>query len=209
MVGHASEVDRGDPALLRNVWRGKVMSALPTIVVEDSPERVVLYLQAGTPIQWIDGVPMPVWVERGCGTIAKEWDDTDRLFIWPRGRAHAVSFLREAATGNEICFYVDALEPWRETSLGWDTCDQELDVVTWPDLSAWFWKDEAELAERVTLGLLSEEDARAARAELERVIADIEARRGVFAETEHWRAWKPDPSWPIPLLPDDWHVLGT
>jgi hypothetical protein len=61
----------------------------------------------------------------------------------------------------------------------------------------------------VTLGLLSEEEARAARAELEVVIADIEARRGVFAETDHWREWKPDPSWPIPALPDGWDVLAT
>jgi predicted RNA-binding protein associated with RNAse of E/G family len=203
-------VRAGDPALLRNVWRGHVMSALPTTVVEDSPERVVLYLQQGTPIRWIDGVPMPVWVERGHRTIARAWDDTHRIFIWPRGRAHAVSFLREAATGNEACFYVDALEPWRQTALGWDTCDQELDVVAWPDLSEWFWKDEAEFDERVQLGLLSEQDATVARAELESAIADIEARRGVFAEAEHWRTWRPDPSWPIPPLPDGWDVvLGT
>jgi hypothetical protein len=197
---------RGEHVLLRNVWRGHVMSAMPMTVVEETAERVVLYLQEGTPIQWIDGVPMPAWVERGCGTIAKAWDDTHRLFIWPRGRAHAVSFLREAATGNEACFYVDALEPWRETPLGWDTCDQELDVVTWPDLSEWFWKDVAEFEERVELGLLSADDAAVARAELEAVIADIEARRGVFAEAESWRAWRPDPTWPIPRLPDDWNA---
>jgi hypothetical protein len=195
---------RGEHVLLRNVWRGHVMSAMPMTVVDESDERVVLYLQQGTPIQWIDGVPMPVWVERGCGTIAKEWDDTNRLFIWPRGRAHAVSFLREAATGNEACFYVDALEPWRETPLGWDTCDQELDVVAWPDLSAWFWKDVEQFEERIELGLLSAEDAAVARAELEAVIADIESRRGVFADAESWRAWQPDPSWPIPALPDAW-----
>jgi hypothetical protein len=183
------------------------MAALPTTVVEETADHVVLWLPAGTPTVGLAVVPMPRWVDAGFPMEHGEWRDNDRLFIWPRGQAHAVSFLRERATGNEACFYVDALEPWRETALGWDTCDQELDLVTWPDLSEWFWKDEAEFQERIDLGLLTVEDAEVARTELTTVAADIEARRGVFAGADAWRAWRPDPTWAIPTLPAAWDVL--
>jgi predicted RNA-binding protein associated with RNAse of E/G family len=208
MVGHASQMLRpGDPALLRHVFRGHVMAAAPVIVVEDSPARVVTWMQAGTPIRWIARAPMPAWIEGGHGTVAKEWDDNDVIGIHPTGRAHAVQLLREAATGNEACWYVNLQEPLRRTPLGWDTCDQELDVVAWPDLSEWFWKDEEQFEERIRLGLLGAEEGAAVRKEALDVIADLETRRGTFAEADAWRAWKPPPSWPIPQLPDGWDVL--
>jgi len=209
MAWHRSDVGRaaGEVALLRSVYRGHIASATPVTVVEDSDERVVVFLRCGTPIAWIGVTPLPPWVEAGYPLLMKEWDDTDRLFIWPRGRAHAVSFLWEAATGNEACFYVDALEPWRETPLGWDTCDQELDLVIWPDLSEWFWKDVEQFEDRIRLGFHTASEGVAIRAELESVARDIEARRGLWAESEAWRAWRPDPSWPTPSLPDGWDVL--
>lgn len=197
----------GEPALLRNVFRGRVAAALPCVVVEDVDERVVLWLRVGTPIAWIGATPLPAWIDAGHPVVLKVWDDNDRLFIWPRGRSHHVSFLREAATGNDVCFYVDAAEAWVSTSLGWDTCDQELDVVAWPDLSAWWWKDETEYAERIDRGLLASARAAELRTELEEVIADLEARRGIWAEASSWRAWRPDPAWPVPCLPHGWDVL--
>lgn len=194
-------------ALLRNVFRGEhIASALPVTVVSEDDERVVLHLRVGTPIRWLDPYGgLPVWVDGGHRTIAKEWEWTNRLIISPKGRAHAVFFSWEASTGNEIGWYVNLQEPLRPTRLGWDTMDEELDVEAWPDLSAWWWKDEDRFAERVELGLLSRERAREVRREGERVIADLEARRRPFDEP--WRDWRPDASWPVPTLPDDWHVL--
>jgi hypothetical protein len=185
------------------VWQGHIASACPVLVLEDSDERVVLYLQQGTPIEWIDPYGgMPAWVDGGCRTIRKEWDLSNRIFVTPKGRSHSVDFMWEAATGNPMSWYVNLQEPLRETPLGWDTYDQELDVWAWPDLSAWGWKDEDAFAERIELGYITPEEGDAIRREAESVIADIEARRGVFSEP--WPAWRPDPSWPIPPLPDDW-----
>jgi hypothetical protein len=194
-------------ALLRNVFRGEhIASAQPCTVVEETDERVVLWLRCGTPIRWLDPYGgLPVWVDGGCRTIAKEWELTDRLMIVPFGQAHAVYFSWEATTGNEIGWYVNLQEPLRPTPLGWDTMDHELDVEAWPDLSAWWWKDEDRFAERIELGYLSAEQGEAVRREGERVIADLEARRRPFDEP--WRAWRPDPAWPLPTLPADWAVL--
>jgi predicted RNA-binding protein associated with RNAse of E/G family len=82
--------------------------------------------------------------------------------------------------------------------------DQELDITISPSLT-WRWKDEDKFEERVEHGLLSRAEAEAVRREGEAVIADLEARRRPFDEP--WPVWRPDPSWPIPSLPDDWHVL--
>ena len=189
---------------MRSVFDGHISAALPVTVVEDSPERVVTWLRAGTPIRWLGVTPLPAWVDAGCPLLAKAWDDTNRLSIWPVGAHHSISFFWEAATGNEMSWYVDLLDPFVRTPLGWDTCDQELDIVAWPDLSAWWWKDEDRFAERIERGLLSREQADAVRREGERVIADLEARRRPFDEP--WRAWRPDPEWPVPYLPEGWDV---
>jgi predicted RNA-binding protein associated with RNAse of E/G family len=193
-------------ALLRHVFRGHISMALPVTVVEETDQRVVLFLRAGTPVRMLDPYGgLPIWIEGGYRTIARPWLHNHFLMIVPKGRAHAVYMRWEASTGNEIGWYVNLQEPLRPTRLGWDTCDQELDVEAWPDLSAWWWKDEDRFAERVELGLLSEDEARAVWAEGEAVIADLEARRRPFDEP--WRDWRPDPTWPLPTLPDDWHVL--
>jgi hypothetical protein len=191
--------------LVRNVADGHISAALPMVVVEDGDDRVVLWLRAGTPIRWLGVVPLPAWVDAGRPLLAKEWDDNDRLSIWLRGASHTVSLFWRARDGVFRGWYVDAVEPMIETALGWDACDQELDVVVSPDLSSWWWKDEAELDERVDRGFISRARAEELRAELVEVIADIEAGRGVFAEP--WPSWRPDPSWAIPSLPERWDAL--
>ena len=195
----------GEPALVRDVHDGHISAALPVIVVEDSPTRVVTWLRAGTPIMWLATMPLPAWADAGHPLVAKEWEVHDRLSIWLRGRSHTVSYFWQASDGAERGWYVDAVEPMVRSPLGWDACDQELDVVVLPDLSRWWWKDEAEFDERVARGFLSAPRAAELRAELVSVITDVEAHRGVFAEP--WRSWRPDPSWPIPSLPDGWDVL--
>jgi hypothetical protein len=61
-------------------------------------------------------------------------------------------------------------------------------------------KDEDELAEQVELGCFTAEEAAAARAEGERVLAEWPFPTG-------WEDWRPDPSWPVPELPVVWDVV--
>lgn len=196
----------GDQVLLRHVFRGHIASALPMTVVEETDERVVLYLRQGSPIRWLDPYAgLPAWVEGGHRTIAREWEDKNVVQIVSRGRAHATYAWWWAATEEHLGWYVNLQEPLRRTRLGWDTMDQELDIEVSPDLR-WRWKDEDKFEERVTLGYLTRAEADAVRREGEAVIADIEAGRPPFDEP--WPDWKPDQSWPIPSLPDDWAVLA-
>jgi len=61
------------------------------------------------------------------------------------------------------------------------------------------------LAERVRQGVYPEDFAAVVRAEGERVIANIEARRSPFSDG--WEAWTPDPAWTVPELPEQWDRL--
>jgi hypothetical protein len=80
-----------------------------------------------------------------------------------------------------------------------DTTDLALDVTVDPD-GTWAWKDEDELAEAISLGVLDEAAAAELRAEGERVIAAKPWPTG-------WEDWRPPPDWgPLPL-PVDWHVV--
>jgi hypothetical protein len=77
-----------------------------------------------------------------------------------------------------------------------DYVDDKLDLVVLPDRSV-RWKDEDELEQAAALGLLDGDEV---RAEAERVLAAPPWPTG-------WEAWRPDPSWPAPALPDGWDVV--
>jgi hypothetical protein len=70
-----------------------------------------------------------------------------------------------------------------------------------PDLSGYTWKDEDEYAQGRRLGLVN--DALHARIDEARqqVVALIETGSDPFAQD--WSTWRHDPTWPIPVLPDD------
>ena len=53
--------------------------------------------------------------------------------------------------------------------------DHVLDVMVSPDQSGWQWKDEEQLARLRSIGLYTDEEARAIRAEATRVVRLIQA----------------------------------
>ena len=93
-------------------------------------------------------------------------------------------------------------EPLRRTAIGFDTLDHELDVIVELD-GSWRWKDEDDLAEVDPPGRDPDaEDEPRLRADGERAVRRILDREPPF--DRDWTAWRPDPSWPIPVLPDGW-----
>jgi predicted RNA-binding protein associated with RNAse of E/G family len=89
----------------------------------------------------------------------------------------------------------------KRTAIGFDTADYLLDMVIDPDL-AWEWKDEDEFAEAREAGILEPDVLDAVRAEGERTIADLRARRWPF--DTGLESWRPDPGWGVPVLPGGW-----
>ncbi len=203
--------DKGSQIVYREIWRGNVWTARPVTVVRDTPELIALYLCAGT--RWKVCTPPDASTDllhcklpTGTWQLADAtWQWGDTLYLLPPGGAHAVHVMWGREDRSFVGWYVNLQEPVRRTALGFDFMDQDLDIVVKPDLSGWFWKDEATFAEAQKIGLLSGEQAREIRAEGERVIARICV--GVSPFGDGWEHWLPPPGWSVPELLEGWDRL--
>lgn len=197
----------GETVALRYLTRdGRPGMSWPALVVQDDPDALlVLFIpQGATYKQWRvtrsdDGsAPSRTLVD---GTWRR---DTLRL-LYP-GRHHSIWLSWDGPADSEgprsfHGYYVNLEELFRRTRIGVDTNDHALDVVVTPDL-AWTWKDVDELERRAREGIYYPDFAARVRAEAERAIEDLEARRPPFSG--EWVEWTPDPAWTLALLPPDW-----
>lgn len=132
------------------------------------------------------------------------WERARWLQLLEPGAAHAIHLWWLAPDWRFAGWYVNLQEPFRRTEFGLDYMDHMLDIVIDPDLS-WRWKDEDEIAEAVSIGLVTQDWADAVRREGEHVIERLEAQQPPFCDG--WESWEPDPSWPTPELPNGWNNL--
>ncbi|MPZ98881.1 MAG: DUF402 domain-containing protein [Dehalococcoidia bacterium] len=191
----------GDTVVLRYITRdGKPGMCWPYTVVEDRDDLVALYIPRGAVYKR--------WGQDAAGIRAlvdTPWrSDTLRL-MFP-GVGHSVWLFWDVNEAGRrfSTYYVNMEEPFRRTSMGFDTNDHMLDIVVTPDLR-WQWKDEDVMADRVRQGVYPRDFADAVRAEGERVVEAIEARRSPFSDG--WERWAPDPAWTAPRLIEGWDAL--
>jgi len=199
----------GDSIVLRGVWHGKLWWACPALVVQDAPNSIALYWQAGalskSPRRRL--TPRDLLSTEKLELVDRPWVNTDVLMLVTPGAAHAVYAMWETGRTTLRCWYIDLQEPLRRTLIGFDTMDHLLDIVVSPDLSEWQWKDEDEFNEAIAIGVFSAEEARAIRAEGERVIQLI--RTGVPPFCSGWERWSPPIDWKLPNLSAGWDDLTT
>lgn len=197
----------GDQIVLREVYRGRIWTARPVTVASVTNELVAVYVAPGTvfkvPASTHRGEMLErlASAERGWSLEDHVWTRARMLYLLIPGAAHAIHLWWLPPHWRFGGWYINIQEPMRRTPLGYDFMDHVLDVVIDPDLS-WRWKDEDELAQAIQLGLLSDREADAIRREGHRVIARLEGRMPPF--DDGWERWRPDPAWPIPLLPPGW-----
>jgi hypothetical protein len=191
----------GEAVALREVWRGRVWSARPVTIVQDSDEEVRLFIPAGA--RWFAPfesgrrlkIPQPRFelleqrYEKG-HVLSFAWQDTFAAVLLLFGSDWSASH-----------WYVNLEDPLRRSEVGFDTLDHKLDLILELD-GSWRWKDEEEFAEAIRRGQIPEEDAPVLRAD-----AELAARRIVEGDPpfdRDWTSWRPDASWPVPVLPDGW-----
>jgi hypothetical protein len=181
----------GEPVLVRRLLGKRIWYAASLIAVHDDPKALVLWQ------------PREAAHARPIGDLFGDWEldegphGSEMLRLMPHGRAHAVlHFFRP--DGSFEGWYVN-LERSRRTSLGLDVDDHFLDVWIEADGTV-EWLDEDELAEAIERGLISPEDAAAARTEGERVLHEWPFPTG-------WEDWRPPPAWTPPPLPKGWDVV--
>jgi Protein of unknown function (DUF402) len=194
--------------LLRRYRRGGSTSWLQACrVVAADTEGVFCWVPVGAGFafrQRPDGSPVraaPIADFASAQLRTGGWQGRSALILMPAGRAHSVWWF--FAGGDFSGWYVN-LEArsrfWHHD--GWygvDVIDHELDAVVAPDRS-WQWKDEDDLAAVTGLdGYWDAEGSAEIRAEGLRVLAEVEAGR--FPFDGRWCDFRPDPSWPVPRLP--------
>jgi len=200
----------GDVIVHHEVWGGRVWAARPLSVVEDTGDRLLLWIPRGTMRKvpaTPPGRPDPATRrERVIENLARgdwvhvdhEWDMDHLWLLRPRDwHALWVSWVG----GRHIGWYGNLQRPFRRTAAGIEAMDLMLDVVVEPDLT-WRWKDEDEFADLVGRGLVDGATADRVRRAGEEIIDRAERRAGPFAEA--WPDWRPDPALPRPVLPDGW-----
>jgi hypothetical protein len=190
--------------VFRSVFRGRITFAAGAWVLEETPRHVVLAIVPGAESAQMQG-PREATVSRlASGTEDLQvmpWHSQRHVWLMPFGAAHAIGHFWNDATGRFLCHYVNLQAPLRRSPIGFDSCDQVLDVVVDPD-GRWHWKDEDEFEEALEAGLFHPAEAAAIRAEGERVIAQLPHLLPTGLEP-----WQPDPSWPLPKLPPNWRDL--
>ncbi len=189
----------GDVIPIRHVQDGEVRFAEAAIVVEDAPERLVMFTPVGGGMQWDNMINWATGAFSGPKPVRRH--TTNALKIHEPGAQHTTSLFFSEGMERFICWYIDLEEPTRRAGGGLVTFDRSLDIVVDPD-RRWRWKDEDHFAHIQRFGWITPERAEELRAEGERVVRRIEAKEPPFGDS--WLDWRPDPSWAPPELPADW-----
>ncbi len=181
----------------------------PMTVVQDDEVGLVAWLAPGTTIllpvlpdgRELRSVP-PVEAFRAERALRRtQWKGTGILKVAPTGVPWSVWCFWD----DDWSFrgwYVNLEDVHARDAVGIFSQDHVLDLWVEPD-GRIRWKDEDELEAAVIAGRYSAGDADFYRADA-RDVEKIVARAG-SPFGDGWDRWRPDPSWPVPGLPDDAH----
>jgi len=189
----------GEPIVRRDVWRGRPVVGWGGIVVSDAPDLLVLYMPEGAPLGF---PPEDFFGGRHPWSGKERWEGHGVLQLQRPGEMHAVWVFWGGAERELGAWYVNIQEPFRRSSIGFDTQDLELDIVVDPLDGSWAWKDDERMEQWVERGRWTPAEVEAIRAEGGRVAAELDAGRRWWSDS--WGEWEPDPAWPTPCLPDGW-----
>jgi hypothetical protein len=205
----------GGTVVRRDVYGGRVFSALPCRVLDDDGSVLEVAYWPGirclTPDSRTRSVRTGDREERARGLEEAAASGSWRLDLWTwqdtavrarfeAGESYSVHRFQGGGSGEPLYFYVNFELPITRTPTGIDTCDLLIDLVVRPDLSSWEWKDADEYAQARRLGLITDARHQLIEQARERAVGQVQERTGPFAEG--WTRWAPDPAWPLPELPD-------
>ena len=167
-------------ALVRWFVGDRLGVVLPMYLLRDD-EVIELFIPAGTAIKGLlaaDGSPIPrntPYTERHAMPQVlgdRQWHTNDMMLIARPGEPYSVWLLWDAITGEFRHWYINLQDPMTRTPQGWDTSDHVLDIVIRPDHS-WTWKDARELADSVTVGRYTLDEAARIRETGERLLREL------------------------------------
>lgn len=190
----------GEAVVLRYITRmgSGVGMTWPFRVVRDDDDLLALYVPAGsTFMRW----NTPAGGVREL--VEGEWRrDTLRL-MYP-GKQYSIWLFWEGEGRPFTTYYVNFEEPFRRTSIGFDTNDHTLDIMVAPDLS-WKWKDREDFDTLVANGNFSVEFGDSVNEASREVLRLIESNGSPFCDG--WPDWRPPQEWATPAIHADWRTV--
>ena len=191
------------------IWDGKIWTARPMIVVQDTPELLALHIPPQT--KWKQcrslGGKRVTALERKTNKWLLSnatWDENvGYLKLAIPGESYSVLLFWINSYENLRSWYINLENPVYRTPNGFEYMDQILDIIVEPNLKDWNWKDEDELQEAVELDMISPKQSKTLYAKGEEVRDLIMSGKSIF---NGWEKWCPDPNWKIPVLPEGWDL---
>ncbi len=198
----------------RILWRyrangtGSPHICRPVTVVRDTPELLAAWVAPGTVCvkpEIADGTPvhhepLATRYTKPRRTVLSRWFGTGVLKLARPGEPWSVWLFWERDWQFKN-WYVNLEEPRRRWAGGIDSEDHFLDIAVYADRS-WEWRDEDEFAAAQRAGLVDDALAARVRAAGRAVVEQIASWGSPFRDG--WESWRPDPRWPVPVLPQDW-----
>ncbi|WP_190012967.1 cytidylyl-2-hydroxypropylphosphonate hydrolase [Streptomyces lucensis] len=186
----------------------QVHIARPVTVVRDDAELLAVWMAPGTEcVRPVLADGRPVHVEpletryTKARTVQRDrWFGTGVLKLAQPGRPWSVWLFWEPGWRFKN-WYVNLEQPLARWAGGVDSVDHFLDITVDPDRT-WQWRDEDEFAQAQRDGLMDGATAERVRAAGREAVAVIEGWGQPFSDG--WPHWRPDPSWTVPSLPEDW-----
>jgi Protein of unknown function (DUF402) len=191
-----------ETVVLRQVWQGRPLFAVPCIVVCDDPGLLVTYLPEEAPFGAVPGWPRPggihPWAHR------ERWEGHGTLMLRRPGDRYSIWVFWHGSEREFECWYVNLEQPYRRSAIGVDSLDHELDLWS-EDGVTWHLKDEEGITECVADGRFDEREA-------ERIWADAAAFRTEYARDGpwwdlSWANWTPPADLATPALPEGWELV--
>jgi hypothetical protein len=184
---------RGSEVVLRDIWFERVWRANAARVVADDEDLVALWIPKGSPAMYpVDSAGREVRIPNSEAALIGRVAVRDSLaLLRPNGRYSIWLFWRDDGAFEHWYVNLEHTLGWK--GVGFDMVDHKLDLIVSAD-GAVHWKDEDELEQAGSVGLLDAENVRREAARL--------LERWPFPTG--WEDFRPDPTWALPWLPAGW-----
>jgi protein associated with RNAse G/E len=202
----------GDIAVWRGIFRNRVWHAVPSFVVKDTLQELVLAVIPGTNCMVEENYAKSHkngkrrWDFKEKDWLLEEftWHTNRLLFLLEPEKYYSTIFFWNGNSNEFLGYYVNFQLPFQRSHCGIDTLDLDLDIVIEPDLS-FRWKDEDDYQKAIENEIIFPEWIKGIEADKPEILHKLEKHQYPFDSS--WLNWKPDPTWSPPTLPENWNEI--